>query len=66
MTEVSRFPTVRRHTDADPAEARAAQARASAMPRVTVRDLSVAYGAADGLVLDGVDLDLFPGDSGRA
>ncbi len=33
------------------------------MPRVQVRDLSVEYNADDGLVLDGVDLDLFPGET---
>lgn len=33
------------------------------MPRVRVRDLSVEYNADDGLVLDGVDLDLFPGET---
>lgn len=32
------------------------------MPRVMVRDLAVEYNAADGLVLDGVDLELFPGE----
>lgn len=32
------------------------------MPRVRVRDLAVEYNPVDGLVLDGVDLDLFPGE----
>ncbi|PRA13272.1 phosphonate ABC transporter ATP-binding protein [Arthrobacter sp. MYb211] len=32
------------------------------LPRVMVRDLAVAYNAADGLVLDGVNLELFPGE----
>lgn len=32
------------------------------LPLVAVRDLRVAYNAADGFVLDGVDLDLFPGE----
>lgn len=32
------------------------------MPLVRVRDLAVEYNAEDGLVLDGVNLDLFPGE----
>lgn len=32
------------------------------MPQVRVRDLSVQYNDTDGLVLDGVNLDLFPGE----
>lgn len=32
------------------------------MPKVQVRDLAVAYNSDDGLVLDGVNLDLFPGE----
>ena len=35
---------------------------AALMPLVTVRDLEVQYNADDGLVLDGVNLDLFPGE----
>ncbi len=33
------------------------------MPLVRVRELSVEYNRADGFVLDGVDLDLFPGET---
>ncbi|UYO96947.1 phosphonate ABC transporter ATP-binding protein [Microbacterium sp. M28] len=34
-----------------------------ALPLVTVRDLQVSYDTAAGPVLDGVDLDLFPGET---
>ncbi|MBF0672689.1 MAG: ATP-binding cassette domain-containing protein [Salinibacterium sp.] len=45
------------------AQAPATTAELRAMlPLVQVRDLKVEYNAADGLVLDGVDLDLFPGE----
>ena len=44
-----------------PLPARTAEVRAI-LPLVQVRDLKVEYNAADGLVLDGVDLDLLPGE----
>ena len=44
-----------------PVPARTAEVRAIP-PLVQVRDLTVEYNAADGLVLDGVDLDLLPGE----